>query len=149
MDEPLLPDDFKEFLRLLNAHDVDYLVVGGYAVGLHGYPRATIDLDLWVRATPDNAAHVIDALHAFGFDVPAIEPRLFTDPLSIVRFGVPPFRIEIMTSIDGVEYDACRRNATVVDVEGVTLPIISLADLKANKRASGRNKDLADLDHLP
>lgn len=149
MAEPLLPNDFKEFLRLLNAHQVDYLVVGGYAVGLHGYPRATIDLDLWVRATGANAARVIEALRAFGFDVPVIEPRLFIDPLSIVRFGVPPFRIEIMTTIDGVEYDACRQNATVVDVDGVTLPFISLADLKTNKRASGRNKDLADLDHLP
>lgn len=111
MDAPLLPDDFREFLRLLNANGVDYLVVGGYAVGL--------------------------------------EPKLFIDPSSLVRFGVPPFRIEIMTSIDGVHYEACRQNATIFVVDGVTLPVISIADLKTNKRAAGRNKDLADLDQLP
>jgi len=137
MDAPLLPDDFKEFLRLLNANGVDYLVVGGYAVGLHGYPRATVDLDVWVRADPVNAERIIG------------EPRLFIDPLSIVRFGLPPFRIEIMTSIDGVQYEAYRPNAVVVDVDDLTLPVISIGDLKTNKRAAGRNKDLADLDHLP
>ena len=70
MDAPLLTADFKEFLRLLNANRVDYLLVGGYAVGLHGYPRATVDLDVWVRATPANAERVLASLHEFGFDVP-------------------------------------------------------------------------------
>ena len=149
MDAPLLTDDFREFLRLLNANRVDYLVVGGYAVGLHGYPRATIDLDVWVHATPDNADRIMQALRAFGFDVPSLEARLFVDPRSIVRFGVPPFRIEIMTSIDGVEYNACREGASVFDVAGLSVPVISLVDLKTNKRAAGRNKDLADLDNLP
>lgn len=149
MDAPLLTDDFKEFLRLLNANRVDYLLVGGYAVGLHGYPRATVDLDIWVRATPDNAQHIVEALRAFGFDLPSLQPRLFTDLRSIVRFGTPPFRIEIMTSIDGVNFDACRHRAATFDVEGVSVPVISLDDLKANKRAAGRNKDLADLDNLP
>lgn len=149
MDAPLLPDDFKEFLRLFNARSVDYLVVGGYAVGLHGYPRATVDLDVWVRATAVNAERIIEALRAFGFDVPTLEPRLFLDPLSIVRFGVPPFRIGIMTSIDGVQYDACRPHAVVFGIDDLLLPVISLADLKTNKRAAGRNKDLADLDQLP
>jgi hypothetical protein len=149
MDAPLLTDDFREFLRLLNATRVDYLLVGGYAVGLHGYPRATVDLDVWVRATPDNAERILQALRAFGFDLPALEPRLFVDPRSIVRFGTPPFRIEIMTSIDGVDYDTCRRRPSVFDVEGLPVPVISLDDLKINKRAAGRNKDLADLDNLP
>ena len=149
MDAPLLTDDFKEFLRLLNAHRVDYLLVGGYAVGLHGYPRATVDLDVWISATLENADRIVQALRAFGFDLPALEPHLFVDPKSIVRFGTPPFRIEIMTSIDGVEFDACRARALRFDVEGVSVPVISLDDLKANKRAAGRNKDLADLDNLP
>ena len=149
MDALLLTDDFKEFLRLLNANRVDYLLVGGYAVGLHGYPRATVDLDVWVRAAPDNAERIVQALRAFGFDFPALEPKLFVDPRSIVRFGTPPFRIEIMTSIDGVDYDTCRRHPSVFDVEGVSVPVISLEDLKTNKRAAGRNKDLADLDNLP
>lgn len=149
MDALLLTDDFKEFLRLLNANRVDYLLVGGYAVGLHGYPRATVDLDVWVRATPDNAERIMQALRAFGFDLPALEPKLFVDPRSIVRFGTPPFRIEIMTSIDGVDYDTCRRRPTMFEVEGLAVPVISLDDLKTNKRAAGRHKDLADLDNLP
>jgi hypothetical protein len=149
MDAPLLTDDFKEFLRLLNANRVDYLLVGGYAVGLHGYPRATVDLDIWIRATRDNAERVLLALRAFGFDMPALEPALFTDPRSIVRFGVPPFRIEVMTSIDGVEFEACRARAVELDLGALTVPVISLADLKTNKRAAGRHKDLADLENLP
>jgi hypothetical protein len=139
MDTPLLTGDFKEFLRLLNAHRVEYLLVGGYAVGLHGYPRATVDLDVRVRATPVNAESVLHALRDFGFDVPTLELRLFIDPQSIVRFGVPPFRIEVMTSIDGVEYDACRARAVEFDLDGVKVPVISLADLKVNKRAAGRH----------
>ena len=149
MDAPLLTDDFKEFLRLLNANRVDYLLVGGYAVGLHGYPRATVDLDVWVRATGDNAERVLRALREFGFDLPELEPTLFTDPRSIVRFGVPPFRIEVMTAIDGVEFEACRARAIEFDLDDVRVPVISLADLKVNKRAAGRRKDLADLENLP
>lgn len=149
MDAPLLPDDFKEFLKLFNANRVEYLLVGGYAVGLHGYPRATIDLDVWIQATDANAARVIDALRTFGFDALALEPRLFTDPRSIVRFGVPPFRIELMTSIDGVQFEPCRTRAVTLDLDGVAVPVISLSDLRVNKRAAGRHKDLADLDNLP
>jgi hypothetical protein len=149
MDAPLLTADFKEFLRLLNASRVDYLLVGAYAVGLHGYPRATVDLDVWVNPTPGNASQVIAALREFGFDAPTIEPRLFIDPRSIVRFGVPPFRIEIMTSIDGVTYRECWNNRETFDMDGLAVPVISLPDLKANKRAAGRHKDLNDLENLP
>lgn len=149
MDAPLLTADFKEFLSVLNAHRVDYLLVGGYAVGIHGYPRATVDLDVWVHATPENAVRVLAAVREFGFDTPALNPALFSDPQSIVRFGVPPFRIEVMTSIDGVEFEPCRARALSCDLDGVTVPVISLADLKINKRAAGRHKDLADLDNLP
>ena len=149
MDAPLLTDDFKEFLSLLNAHGVDFLLIGGYAVALHGYPRATIDLDVWVRAAPDNAERIIRALKAFGFDSPQLEPKVFIAAEQIVRFGVPPFRIEIMTTISGVAYDACRSRADTYDIEGVSVPVIALEDLKVNKRASGRHKDLADLEQLP
>ena len=149
MDAPLLTDDFKEFLKLFNAHHVEYLLVGGYAVGLHGYPRATIDLDAWVRATPANATRVVAALVEFGFDTAALKPDLFLNPDSIVRFGVPPFRIEVMTSIDGVKFDPCYARALRVNVDGVVVPVISLEDLKINKRAAGRHKDLNDLENLP
>ena len=149
MDAPLLTGDFKEFLRLLNANRVDYLLVGGYAVGLHGYPRATVDLDIWIRPTASNAERVLAAVQAFGFDLPSLQSELFINPRSVVRFGVPPFRIEVMTSIDGVEFGACRERAVEIDLDGVSVPVISLADLKANKRAAGRHKDLADLENLP
>lgn len=149
MDAPLLTDDFREFLRLLNAHRVEYLLVGGYAVALHGYPRATIDLDLWIRMAPENAARVMAALREFGFDSPLLEERLFIVPDQIVRFGVPPFRIEILTTIAGVDFQPCRDRAADMSLDGLTIPVIALDDLKINKRAAGRNKDLADLDQLP
>ena len=149
MDAPLLTDDFREFLKSLNANHVEYLLVGGYAVGLHGYPRATIDLDVWVRAERANARRVISALRAFGFETTALNENLFIKSESLVRFGVPPFRIEIMTAIDGVQFDRCHRRAVTFDIEGMPVPVISLADLKINKRAAGRHKDLNDLENLP
>ena len=149
MDAPLLTDDFREFLKSLNANHVEYLLVGGYAVGLHGYPRATIDLDVWVRPERANARRVIAALRMFGFETTALTENLFINADSIVRFGVPPFRIEIMTAIDGVQFDPCHRRADTFDVDGLSVPVISLSDLKTNKRAAGRHKDLNDLENLP
>jgi len=149
MDAPLLTDDFKEFLKSLNANHVDYLLVGGYAVGLHGYPRATIDLDVWVRPDQGNARRVIAALCMFGFETTTLTDDLFIRLDSIVRFGVPPFRIEIMTAIDGVQFDPCHARADTFDVDGLPVPVISLIDLKTNKRAAGRHKDLDDLENLP
>ena len=149
MDAPLLTDDFREFLRLFGAQRVEYLLIGGYAVALHGYPRATVDLDIWVRVEPDNAARIVAALRDFGFDSPLLAERLFLLADQIVRFGVPPFRIELLTSIAGVDFDACRTRAVLMEIDGLTVPVISLDDLKINKRAAGRHKDLADLEHLP
>lgn len=149
MDAPLLTDDFREFLRLLGAQRVEYLLIGGYAVALHGYPRATVDLDIWVRVERDNAARIVAALRDFGFDSPLLAERLFLLADQIVRFGVPPFRIELLTSIAGVDFDACRTRAVLMEIDGLTVPVISLDDLKINKRAAGRHKDLADLEHLP
>lgn len=149
MAEPQLTDDFKEFLRLLNANSVDYLLVGGYAVAIHGYPRATVDMDVWIRPSQPNAEAIVQALRAFGFDLPDLKAEVFLSPRALVRFGVPPFRIEVMTAIDGVAYDVCRSRALTVDIDGIPVPVIALDDLKANKRAAGRHKDLADLENLP
>jgi hypothetical protein len=149
MDAPLLTDDFKEFLKSLNDNHVEYLLVGGYAVGLHGYPRATIDLHIWVRAQRANAIRVIAALRDFGFTQTELTEDLFLKPESIVRFGVPPFRIEIMTAIDGVQFDACYARSARFTVDSLPVPVISLPDLKTNKRAAGRHKDLNDLENLP
>ena len=147
--EPQLTDDFKEFLRSLNANGVDYLLVGGYAVAVHGYPRATVDMNVWIRSSRANAEATVQALRAFGFDLPELKAEVFLSPRALVRFGVPPFRIEVMTSIDGVEFEACRARAVEFEVDDVRVPVISLADLKVNKRAAGRHKDLADLENLP
>lgn len=144
-----LPSDFSEFLKLLNAHEVKYLLVGGYAVGYYGYVRATADMDIWIESSPDNADHMLEAVKAFGFDVPELNRSLFLNPEKIVRFGVPPIRIEIMTEIDGVEFSSCYKNRELGVWDDVVVSLISLADLKTNKKASGRNKDLTDLDYLP
>lgn len=143
------PPDFSEFLRLLTAHDVEFMVVGGFAVALYGYPRATADLDIWMRRHRDNAARVVASLREFGFDAPNLTPELFDNPDVLVRMGVAPLRIEILTSIDGVEFDQCASRVVRHDIDGVAIPVISLDDLKKNKQASGRPKDLDDLEHLP
>lgn len=149
MDPRSLTRDFSEFLQCLNVHAVEYLVVGGHAVAYHGYPRATSDLDVWVAVSPANAARLAAALVQFGFDVLDLTPELFLRPDRVVRMGIPPNRIEIQTGIDGVDFQACEPRGVTAELGGVRVRFISLTDLKANKRASGRNKDLADLDHLP
>ena len=98
-----LPKDFKEFLQLLNDHHVEYLLVGGYAVGYHGYPRATVDLDIWVAASPPNAMRIVKVFREFGFDVNELNEDLFLKENKIIRIGEPPLRIEVMTSVSGVE----------------------------------------------
>ncbi len=144
-----LPPDFKEFLRLLNAHKVEYLVIGGYAVGYHGYPRATADLDIWVAARPANAARIVAALKEFGFDLPDLSPELFLREWQIIRLGVPPVRIEIATTISGVDFAESHAERIEDTLDGVPVSLISLKHLKANKKAAGRHEDLADLEHLP
>jgi len=143
-----LANDYKEFLRLLRAHGVEYLLIGGWAVGYHGYPRATYDLDLWIAISPDNADRVMKALAEFGFDVPELSTDLFLQPDKIVRMGVEPKRIEVMTSISGVEFDKCYRDRLETTMNDVPVSLINLRDLKINKKASGRLKDLADLEQL-
>ena len=147
--ELTLPPDFKEFLKLLNAYKVRYLLIGGYAVGYHGYARATEDMDIWVAIHPDNARNLVSALEAFGFSQPDLKPELFLDKQKIIRMGVPPIRLEITTAISGVEFDECYNARIVDEVDGIEVDLIDLANLKKNKKASGRAKDLADLEKLP
>ncbi|MCJ7511437.1 MAG: hypothetical protein MUO23_00535 [Anaerolineales bacterium] len=144
-----LPSDFKEFLRLLADSEVEYLLIGGYAVGYHGYPRATQDLDIWISGHPENADRMVEVLRRFGFSVPELNRELFLKEDSIVRMGVPPIRIEVATSLSGVEFRSCFANRVEDELDGVRVSIMSLPDLKANKKAAGRHKDLDDLEHLP
>ncbi len=143
-----LPPDFKEFLKLLNRHGVEYLLIGGYAVGYHGYPRATNDMDIWIAVHPDNAERVVTVLRAFGFDTPDLSIDLFLQD-NIVRMGLPPMRIELLTTISGVQFAACYAERVTATFDGVIVDLISLPSLKVNKQASGRHKDLDDLEHLP
>lgn len=144
-----LPIDFKEFLQLLNAHKVEYLLVGGYAVGYHGYPRATIDLDLWVARHSQNAKKLVLVLRNFGFDVEGLSEDLFLEENKIVRMGEPPIRIEIITSASGVNFKECYNNRVIDSFDDVPVNVISLKHLKLNKKAAGRHKDLDDLENLP
>ncbi len=147
MDTTLLPPDFKEFLQLLNSHEVKYLLVGGYAVGYYGYPRATADIDIWVATDEENVKNVIASLAEFGFT--DVDAELFAKEQQVIRMGVPPLRIELLTGISGVAFDVCYQEGQIVDFSGVKVNLIGLAHLKLNKAASGRYKDLNDLEHLP
>ena len=147
--DPELPNDFKEFLKLLRAHDVEYLLVGGYAVGCHGYPRATNDLDIWIAISPTNAKRVVKVLQEFGFGVTELSTDLFLKPDQIIRMGIEPVRIELMTSASGVEFDDCYQERLETTLDNVPVNLINLRHLRMNKEASGRLKDLADLENLP
>lgn len=144
-----LPCDFKEFLKLLNAHKVEYLLIGGYAVGYHGYPRATADMDVWTAMNPVNADRIVAVLKEFGFDPPELSPELFLKEWQIIRLGVPPVRIELATTVSGVDFSQCYAERVVDVLDGVKVNLISLNHLKINKKASGRHQDLADLENLP
>lgn len=144
-----LESDFKEFLKLLNTNRVKYLVIGGYAVGFHGYPRATNDLDVWVAISSDNAKKLVSLLRKFGYAETALSQDFFLKEWSIVRMGVPPIRIEISTTISGVSFEDCYAQRVVDEIDGVRVNLINLQQLKINKKASGRNKYLDDLEHLP
>jgi len=144
-----LPPDFKEFLKLLNAHQVEYLIIGGYAVAYYGYPRATADIDFWIAVNPANAERIVTVLKEFGFSPPELSPQLFLKDWQIIRLGVPPVRIELATTISGVNFAECYAQCVVDLLDGVKVNLISLQHLKLNKKAAGRHQDLADLENLP
>lgn len=144
-----LPRDFKEFLKLLNAKNAEYLLIGGYAVGYHGYPRATNDIDVWVAVKPENAKRIVAALQEFGFDASGLSTAMFLQENQIIRLGVPPMRIEILTGISGVTFDECYAQRISDVIDGIPVNIIDLQNLKLNKKTSGRHKDLDDLENLP
>jgi hypothetical protein len=143
-----LPLDFQDFLRLLNANAIRYLVIGGYAVAYHGYVRYTGDLDLFVELSVKNAAKLVSALRQFGFDLPQLKPALFLRKGRIVRLGYEPMRLEILNQIDGVSFAECYRHRRRSRVGNLRINFIGLPHLLRNKRASGRHKDLADVEAL-
>ncbi len=144
----VLNQDFKEFIQSLNDNGVRYLVVGGYAVALHGYPRYTKDMDIWVEMTAENASKIIQAIDQFGFGSLGIEESDFTVPDQMLQLGYPPGQIDILTTLPGVEFSECYLSRTAVEVDGVSVNFIDLESLKKNKKATGRHQDLADLENL-
>lgn len=144
----MLNKDFKEFVELLNSTGVEYLIVGGYALAAHGRPRYTGDLDVWIRSSPQNVAKLLGVLTRFGFGGLGLNDADFLKPDSVVQLGYPPCRIDLLTAIDGVDFDSAYPHRVVMAVAGIELPIIGLDQFRANKRAAGRAQDLADLESL-
>jgi hypothetical protein len=145
----LLPPEFNRLLSALTSANAEYLVVGGYAVIYHGYVRTTGDLDIWVALNEGNAAKVESAIRALGFNPPGLKAEWFLRKGAVLRIGQEPLRFDIVNDIDGVTFADCFARRIAADLGGLRVNFICLADLKANKRAAGRNKDLADLDYLP
>lgn len=144
----MLTKDFKEFVELLIKHKADYLIVGGYAVGFHGYPRYTGDLDIWLRPSRENAEKIIKAVNEFGFGSYSFSTDDFTKVGNIIQLGYPPLRIDLLTELDGVDFHTCFKNKQQVKIEGLMVNFISYNDLIQNKKTSGRHKDLDDLENL-
>jgi len=149
MEQIKLEPDFREFLNLLNSHQIRYLLVGGYAVALHGYPRTTNDLDIWVDCTPENAASLTEVFQRFGFSKTGIDESAFLDSNRVLRIGIPPICIDVLMSVSGLDFPSCYERRESRDFDGVSVKLLSRKDLETNKKASGRFKDLNDLENLP
>jgi hypothetical protein len=132
----------------LNAHKIKYLVVGGYAVTVHGYPRYTNDIDIWIWIDKANAENLIMVLKDFGFGSLDISTDDFLNPNKVIQLGYPPNRIDLLTSISGVEFEDCYPKRVTIEIRGIKIDFIDIDNLKKNKQASGRHKDLNDLENL-
>ncbi len=144
----MLNPDFREFIQSLNDNQVRYLVVGGYAVALHGYPRYTKDIDIWIELSPLNATRILQALDQFGFSSLGLTENDFLEADSIIQLGYPPRRIDLLTSLSGVDFDICYSNKVVVELDEIQVNFIDLENLKKNKLATGRSQDIADVENL-
>jgi hypothetical protein len=144
----MLNPDYSDMLSAFVNAEVEYLLVGAYALAVYGHPRATGDIDLWVRSTPENARRVVDALAAFGAPLSGVQQSDFEGPDTVFQIGVSPRRIDLLTSIDGVSFQEAWPDRREVELDGITVPVISRKHFVQNKRALGRSKDLADLERL-
>jgi len=142
----MFPEPFKEFLGLLEERGVRYLIVGGYAVAAHGYPRYTGDLDIFVAVDPDQAKAIVAAFREFGFSDLAISPEDFLEPDTIVEIGREPLKIQVMTGVSGVRFDECHPARTMIELGGRKRPFISYQHLLLNKSATRRPRDRVDVE---
>jgi len=144
----VLSKDFIEFIESLNANSVRYLVVGGYAVSFHGYPRYTKDLNIWFESEIQNTEKVLKALNVFGFGSIDIESANLLEENNIIQLGSPPNRIDMITSLKGLVFEKCYPERIRVEIQGTLIDFIDIENLKTNKKATGRPQDLADLENL-
>ena len=144
----MLAKDFKEFVELLIKHKVEYIIVGGYAVGIHGYPRYTGDLDIWVNPVKENAEKILKAVNEFGFSSYGLKIEDFIKEGNVIQLGYPPLRIDLLNQLDGVKFNDCFKNIEKFTIDKIAMNIISYDDLMKNKLSSGRYKDLDDLENL-
>lgn len=144
----VLDSNFKEFIQLLNAHGVKYLVVGGFAVAFHGHPRYTKDIDFWIWAEPENAERIIRSIQDFGLGSLGLQPSDFLNPENVIQLGYEPNRIDLLTQMEGIDFEECYRLREEVEFEGIPLNFIDLDHLLVSKRIAGRLKDLADVEKL-
>lgn len=143
------PDHAEQRLqRVCEEHGVEYMIVGGYAVGVHGYPRYTGDLDTWLNPAPDIAMLALKAIAAFGFSSFKLTVEDLTKEGNVIQFGQPPLRIDLLTAIDGVQFGQCHANRKEVIFDGLAMNFIGYHDLVKNKKASGRHKDLDDRENI-
>jgi predicted nucleotidyltransferase len=143
-----LEPDFVDFVSLLNNHKVDYMIVGGYAMAFHGRPRYTGDLDIWIDISESNALKMISVLSDFGFSSLLFGKEDFLKKNIINQIGYPPLRIDILTSIDGVDFKEAAIHKKTIEVDNLEIPFIGLNQLIENKRASNRAQDIADIESL-
>jgi len=144
----MLNEDYRDMLQILLGNEVYFLVVGAYAMGVYGYPRATGDFDIWVDTSPENSKKVYSSLVKFGAPLTDISERTFTEEGIVFQIGIAPRRIDIITHIDGVRFKDAYESREVIEVEGLHIPFISKNDLIKNKRSTGREKDRLDADCL-
>lgn len=140
--------DYKELLELLNGKKVEYLIVGAYALAFHGHPRFTGDIDIFVNSTDENARKIIEALNEFGFESLGLEPDDFQQPDNIIQLGFSPIRIDFLTSIDGVTWDEALNGSVTGTYGDIPVKYLGKNEFIKNKKASGRLKDLADIEEI-
>ena len=144
----MFSQDFREFIELLIKNKAEYLIVGGYAVGVHGHPRYTGDLDIWLNPTSQNAELILKSVNEFGFSSFNLSRSDFTKPGNVIQLGYPPLRIDLLTEIDGVTFDECYINRKEVTIENLLVNFIGYNDLLKNKKQTGRPRDMDDIDNL-
>jgi predicted nucleotidyltransferase len=146
MEKQQLPEDFKEFIQCLNSNNVKYLLIGGWAVGLYGHPRATKDIDFFIFMEKTNLEKLKAALNDFG--APPVDIDYLSEKGNIIRFGVPPIGIDIINDVDGIDFKDCYSRKETIMVENIEITLISKEDLIINKKSTGRLSDLADVEKL-